>query len=128
GRARTRRRQYTHFWHRFLHDRTAAVLTKALGAIPRCNATIVPYRRGTHQHGGVSAAEPTAGRRLLLRRSDVKNGKAEAPEISNPGQLSLPADRTPIAGIHYRQHARVAGRIHTMRVQPHGGVASLECT
>jgi len=41
---------------------------------------------------------------------------------------TLPADRTPIAEVQYRHHARVAGRVHTMRVQPHGGVAALECT
>ena len=40
----------------------------------------------------------------------------------------LPTDRTPIAEVQYRQRARVAGRVHTIRVQPHGGVAGLECT
>jgi RecG-like helicase len=40
----------------------------------------------------------------------------------------LPSDCTPVARIEYRQHARVAGRVHSIRVQPHGGVASLECT
>jgi hypothetical protein len=121
------RRQYTHFWHRFLHDRTADDITKALGAIPHCNVTIVPYHLGTHQPGAVTSAEPTNGRRSL-RRSASKNGKPEAPRVSNPGEPLLPVDRTPIADVQYRQHTRVAGRIHTLRVQPHGGVASLECT
>ena len=33
-----------------------------------------------------------------------------------------------MAEVEYRQRTRVAGRVHTMRVQPHGGIASLECT
>jgi RecG-like helicase len=40
----------------------------------------------------------------------------------------LPADRIPIAQAHYRGRARIAGRVSTLRVQPHGGVGSLECT
>jgi hypothetical protein len=40
----------------------------------------------------------------------------------------IPADCTPIAETRYRQHTKVAGRIHTLRVHPHGGIASLECT
>jgi len=37
-------------------------------------------------------------------------------------------DATPIAELTYRQRARIAGRVRTVRVQPHGGVPSLECT
>ena len=48
--------------------------------------------------------------------------------MNGDGGAGLPADRTPIAEVRYRQRARVAGRVHTMRVQPHGGVAGLECT
>jgi amino acid transporter len=125
------RRQYTHFWHRLLHDRTADDITKALGAIPHCNVTIVPYHLGTHAPAASTSAASTSAegttKRRRLRRSD-SNGKADVPSISNPGEPELPADRMPIADIQHRQHARVAGRIHAMRVQPHGGVASLACT
>lgn len=34
---------------------------------------------------------------------------------------------TPIAEVRYRQRARVAGRIRSVRVQPWGGAPSLEC-
>jgi len=88
--------------------------------------TIVPYHLGRRPKDSVTSADPTSGRRLL-RRSDA-NGKPQATGVSNPGEPALPSDRTPIADIQYRQHARVAGRIHAVRVQPHGGVASLECT
>ena len=43
------RRQYTHFWHRFLHDRTADSIAQALSTFPHCNVTIVPYHLGTHR-------------------------------------------------------------------------------
>jgi amino acid transporter len=120
------RRRYTHFWHRFLHDHTADSITQALAAIPHCNVTIVPYLLGT-THPTVSTPTPPPKGRRPLRRSGT-NGKSETPRISNPGELPLPSDCTPVARIEYRQHARVAGRVHSIRVQPHGGVASLECT
>lgn len=48
--------------------------------------------------------------------------------MTDLAESARPADCTPIAAIEYRQRARVAGRVHAMRVQPYGGVASLECT
>jgi amino acid transporter len=120
------RRRYTHFWHRFLHDRTADAITQTLAAIPHCNVTIVPYHLGTQHQAASTPTPPPNGRRRGGRSHGDSN--AAAPTIANPGELPLPTDRTPIANVEYRQYARVAGRIHTMRVQPHGGVASLECT
>ena len=34
----------------------------------------------------------------------------------------------PIAEIRWRERARVAGRVRSMRIQPWGGVPTLECT
>jgi RecG-like helicase len=34
----------------------------------------------------------------------------------------------PIGSVHWRQRARVAGRIHSVRVQPGASLTSLECT
>ena len=34
----------------------------------------------------------------------------------------------PIAEVQWRQRARVAGRVRSMRIQPWGGVPTLECT
>jgi hypothetical protein len=34
---------------------------------------------------------------------------------------------TPIGETHWRQQARVAGRVRSVRVQPWSGVATLEC-
>ena len=40
------RREYTHWWHRLLHDRTSDELAKAVGRLPHANVTFVPYHLG----------------------------------------------------------------------------------
>jgi hypothetical protein len=40
------RREYTRFWHRLLHDRTADSIAKAVGRLPHANVTFVPYHLG----------------------------------------------------------------------------------
>ena len=39
----------------------------------------------------------------------------------------VPEGASPIASTTYRQRARVAGRVRSVRVQPWSGVATLEC-
>jgi amino acid transporter len=119
------RREYTHFWHRFLHDRTADSIAQALSVLPHSNVTIVPYHLGSRTEA-VSPA-PTTNGRAHKRANGSKNGGAVA-TMNGDADAGLPTDRTPIAEVQYRRRARVAGRVHTMRVQPHGGVAGLECT
>ena len=41
------RREYTHWWHRLLHDRTSDELAKAVGRLPHANVTFVPYHFGS---------------------------------------------------------------------------------
>src|SRR5262249_61808685 len=66
--------------------------------------------------------------RRRVRRAENGNGKTPEPSITATLVGPMPADCTPIAEVQYRQHTKVAGRVHTVRVQPHGGIASLECT
>jgi amino acid transporter len=40
------RREYTRFWHRFLHDHTADAIAKTLADVPHANVTFVPYHLG----------------------------------------------------------------------------------
>ncbi len=40
------RREYTRFWHRFLHDHTADAIAKTLTNVPHANVTFVPYHLG----------------------------------------------------------------------------------
>lgn len=41
------RREYTHFWHRLLHDRTSDKLATVLAQLPHANVTFVPYHFGS---------------------------------------------------------------------------------
>jgi hypothetical protein len=40
------RREYTHWWHRLLHDRTSSVIARAVAGLPHANVTFVPYHFG----------------------------------------------------------------------------------
>ena len=114
------RRQYTHMWHRFLHDRTANTITQALSVLPHSNVTIVPYRLGSRPDLAPRAPKTNGHRRW----PGSKNGSGSANGAKNGAAPALPDDCTPIASIEYRQRARVAGKVHTMHVQPHGGVGA----
>ena len=43
-------------------------------------------------------------------------------------QVEVSTRNIPIAEVQWRQRARVAGRVRSMRIQPWGGVPTLECT
>jgi RecG-like helicase len=43
-------------------------------------------------------------------------------------EVDLATGAIPIAEVQYRQRAKVAGRVRSVRVQPWAGVATLECT
>src|SRR5439155_6796792 len=96
------RRQYTHFWHRFLHDRTADAITQALSVLPHSNVTIVPYHLGSRVP--VSPAPATNGRGHA-RAKGSKNGRSAVATMAVEGGAGLPGDRTPIADVEYRQRA-----------------------
>jgi amino acid transporter len=113
-------RKYRRFWHRFLHDRTADAIAEALGNMTHVNVTIVPYLLGADKERGNDVAEiaPTAPpRRRAVKKAAQHTADTETPE----GCI-------PIAEVQYRQPARVAGRVRSVRVQPLAGVASLEVT
>lgn len=118
------RREYESSWHRLLHDRSSSAITKALGGIPHCNVTVVPYHLGS-----LSAAETTL---LIPTNTDPRLGAVVMHE-SRPASLmtdtsNLPTDRMTIGSVPLRTRANVAGRIRAVRVQPFGGNPSLEAT
>jgi amino acid transporter len=98
------RRRYQRVWHRLLHDRTAEVLAAALGSVPHANVTLVPY-----QLGGPVGAEPVVAPPAFERFT----GPAPSAASSN--------------GLRARSSVRLTGRVHSLRVQPWGGVPTLEC-
>jgi amino acid transporter len=52
------RREYTRFWHRFLHDHTADAIAKTLSDVPHANVTFVPYHLGKKPEVTVDVGTP----------------------------------------------------------------------
>jgi amino acid transporter len=119
------RREYNKFWHRLVHDRTADSIAETLSALPHCNVTVVPYHLGSKPEPQVDLS--TAGKTKSKAKGAKKKAKAAPPTV-NLGDFELPIDRTPITQLQFRQKARVAGKVYSMRVQPWSGVAALELT
>ncbi len=118
------RRQYTRLWHRLLHDRTADKIAAALSSLPHCNVTFVPYHLGAATEIDASGLDREKAKRRIHDRRDRKT----APSTTKVDPAELPAGRSTIASVTQRERVRVAGKVHTVRVQPWGGVPNLECT
>jgi len=123
------RRAYRRVWHRLLHDRTADQIAEAVGQLPHANVTFVPYHLGTEARKQKQRAALAAVRRARGRlhrdgeaaQSKTGGGRGGSVSVDVPGT-------TPIGQVQWRQHARVAGRVRSIRVQPWAGVPSLEAT
>ncbi len=70
--------------------------------------------------------------KLLVRPSARRAARAQGNSARRADRDHIaPAHRTGVVSIgdvRWRQRARVAGRVRSVRVQPWGGVATLECT
>jgi amino acid transporter len=119
------RLEYDKVWHRLVHDRTADRLAATLSALPHCNVTIVPYHLARSDAVPQLLSPPRdtgdgSGGRSRGRRARGGPGRADL------AGLRLPPDRIPIAELTFRQRAKVAGRVYSVRVQPWSGIAVLE--
>jgi amino acid transporter len=112
------RREYTSFWHRWLHDRTADTIATVVSELPHANVTIVPFHLSP-RHTRRAVPVP----KVFHRRS---NGGPRPEDLSVP-ELAVEG-ATPIGEAQDRQRVRIAGRVHAMRVQPWSGQPTLECT
>ncbi|MFN8040886.1 MAG: amino acid permease [Acidimicrobiales bacterium] len=125
------RREYSRFWHRLVHDRTADDLSRTLSTLPHCNVTVVPFHIASPSEvphliapvGKEAAAEGAAG-----AKGRKAKAKAKAVPTIDLGDFELPTDRTPIADVTFRQRVRVAGKVYALRVQPWSGTPALELT
>ena len=120
------RRQYNKFWHRLVHDRTADSIAETLSQLPHCNVTIVPYHLGTKAEPSIDLSAVAAG--LPTTKPARKKAKPAAVPTINLGNFELPDNRIPVDQLQFRQKARVAGKVYSMRVQPWSGRAALELT
>lgn len=111
------RRTYPGFFQKILHDRTADSIARVLGQLPHVNATIVPFEvvlSGPSKVGRVKHTKDEAG----VEEMKVGSGPAIEPKTLVPGSST-------IGSVVYRRHAKVVGRVKSVRVQPLDSIASL---
>ena len=117
---------HTRAWHRLLHDSTAESIAQALADLPHANVTFVPYHLGSQRHRDEAALTVNGhAKKVKVPRVAKDIASHGVAEIIRPDQV--PEGAAPIASVSYRQRARVAGRVRSVRVQPWSGVATLEC-
>jgi amino acid transporter len=120
-------RRYSGLWHRILHDRTAESIAEQVARLPHANVTKVPYHLGSHLSGGpapVHAADhvPFGHPPRITMPMPAANGGGAAPVA-----VALRPGCDAIADARWRMRVRVAGVIRATRIQPKGGVPTLEC-
>ncbi|MGH9016279.1 MAG: amino acid permease, partial [Acidimicrobiales bacterium] len=115
------RRSYGRAWRRILHDQTADQIVSIVSQLSHINATIVPFLVAPGIENDVTI---TAAVAPLADTAHVAAPAGAAPAASVP--VSAPG-ATPIAQLQWRHHARVAGRVKAVRVQPWSGVPTLQC-
>jgi amino acid transporter len=113
-------RTYRRSWGALLHGKNADRLVRVLGRVPHVNATLVPF----------NVADLAESKRALTnpaRLAESVDGAEEAPADGRHRYAPI-AGTSPIATLTHRDHAKVAGRVHSVRIQPWSGVPALECT
>ena len=116
------RRTYRQAWSRLLHDRTADRIIEIVSKLPHVNATIVPFNVDSSIDSKMTAAvldKPQPPRRRGARRRPIEEERRAMPTV---------AGTVPISDLQWRQHARVAGRVRSVRIQPWAGTPALECS
>jgi amino acid transporter len=133
---------------RLLHDRTSERISGYVSQIPNASATIIPFFVGRRRRRALAAwpdelsraadserrdlgavEQETAGPNSRQRQaSAVALALAAAADEADIFPNGPPPGTTRIRDLRWRQRARVAGRIRSVRVQPRAGISSLECT
>jgi hypothetical protein len=114
-------RTYRRSWAFLLHGKNADHLVTALGSVPHVNATLIPFNVADLAKHGAALVSADDGQRATKR--------AHRPQPAHPASPSPEVQgTTPIANLSYRQMAKIAGRVRSVRIQPWSGVSALECT
>lgn len=120
------RRSFGSRLSRILHDRTADSISAAVSVVPNVSATIIPFNLIDLQRGERLEEEAEA---TIQEPADV-NLVADEDDLL-PADLRLrerSAGAEGISEIVWRNRAKVAGRIRSVRVQRGPGASNLECT
>jgi hypothetical protein len=118
------RRSFGSRLSRILHDRTADSIAAAVAVVPNFSATIVPFNLTDLERGERLEGEAESARR---ERPVVEVDEADL----LPGDLRLrerSSGSEEISAVVWRQRAKVAGRIRSVRVQSGTGASNLEST
>jgi amino acid transporter len=114
------RRLYRGLANRLFHSNTADRIVAAVSSVPNVSATIAPF-----DVGGILRRDRHV--KPILPR-DHSRPAVDAPVEHSATRPASLTGRTPIADVVYRRRSLVAGRVHSIRVQPWSGVQVLECT
>ena len=116
------RRGFVSRLQRLLHDRTADTIAGAVAHVPRCAATIVPYRAVRKRLAEGDVQETPA--------SDVvvRGGVREDAHLDADVKLAERSGGTaPIGGLMERERASIAGRVRSMSINHENGGHELRC-
>ncbi len=116
------RRAYRRAWGRILHDNTADRIVAVVSKVPHVNATIVPFDVA----GILDEQQALAALRQVVGDGRRPDARPHVPK--DVGTLPVVAGTVRIDQLQWRQPARVAGRVRSVRVQPWSGVPALECS
>jgi hypothetical protein len=118
-------RRYPGLLHRILHDRTAEAIAEQVSRLAHANVTRVPYHLGTTLRLKDEPVRP----RPTADRSDAPASTAPEPSVDDTSTMLFTprAGCVAIGSIRWRDRVRIAGVVRSTRIQPKGGVPTLEC-
>ena len=123
------RRAFNSRISRVLHDRTADSIVQAVAIVPHVSATIVPFNFYDYERKiGLEAEIETDinAERASIAESDRKRDKDVLPGDERLRERAVGS--VAISSTEWRQRAKVAGRIKSVRVQTGTAASNLECT
>lgn len=112
---------YSGLLRRIVHDRASERLSSMVNEIPNASATIIAYPLGKRKR--ITLPEVTT--RQTTTEIEIQSDD-HADDVLPPAFSSVNG-AVPIQNTVWRRHARVVGRIKSVRIQPAGGISSLEC-
>ena len=116
------RRGFVSRLQRLLHDRTADSSAGEVAHVPRCAATIVPYRAVRHRLAEGDIQESPASDEV------VRGGVREDAHLEADVKLAQRSTGTaPIGGLLERERAMIAGRVRSMSINHENGGHELRC-
>jgi amino acid transporter len=122
------RRVYNGSARWLMHDRTSERIAGLVSEIPNASATIIPFYLGTRRRAISFPPAPSAAEITGRRGAEASQPLVFSDELQRLLSTTAPAGTTPIGQVTVRSRAQVAGRVHSVRVQPGMGRSSLEVT